>query len=278
MSTPSASSLCYACMTHVSLPVRFPAYVEPIYLGQVQAPGLRNLRDLAPRWDRYHSLIGGSAGTFALRNYILSHNTEVMQIGICQYRKFMTRYRIGTSATNYQVMDVIARNGIRDDILADCMLPGNSEFLIVKPGQFALNGVNYGYLYQYKDVHHVQDLLRFTAMAVELGILDKNEVIPFLDEKVFMAGGVELGIFPAAFWLSTVCAIEAVTWECVQHYDSRREGAQTRLWAYCIERLGSYLLLKQLRALYGESTWIDICTGHLNLVVEEGVSEYVPGV
>jgi hypothetical protein len=278
MTVPLAKALCYACLTHVPLLIRFPAYLKTIYLGQVQAAGQLNLRDLAPRWDKYHSLIGGSAGTFALRNYVLSHQPETLQIGICQYRKFMTRYRIGTPATNYQVMDVIARTDIKDDILADCMLPGDQEFLIVKPGQFAMNGVNYGYLYQYKDVHHVQDLLRFTAMAAELGVLDKQEVIPFLDEKVFMAGGVELGIFPAAFWLATVGAIEAVTWECIQHYNPRREGLQARLWAYCIERLGSYLLLKRLRTLYGTADWIDTYTGYLNLIVEEGVREYVPGV
>ncbi len=93
-----------------------------------------------------------------------------------------------------------------------------------------------------------------------------------------MAGGLELGVFPAAFWLPMVGAIEAVTWECVQRYDTRREGAQARLWAYCIERLGSYLLLKQLRTRYGEPAWFETCTGYLNLIVEEGGTEYVPGI
>jgi hypothetical protein len=278
VSTLSAKALCYACITHVPPIVRFPAYVKTIYLGAVQAPGHLNLRDLAPRWDQYHSLIGGSAGSFALRNYILLQQPETLQVGVCQYRKFMTRTRIGTPATNYQVMDVITRTDVKDDILAECMLPNDHEFLTVKPAQFAMNGINYGYLYQYKDVHHVQDLLRFTAMAAELGVLDKQEVIPFLDEKVFMAGGVEIGIFPAAFWLATIGAVEAVTWECIQHYDVRREGAQARLWAYCIERLGSYLLLKQLRALHGAFAWMDTCTGQLNLIVEEDVGGYVPGV
>jgi hypothetical protein len=265
-------------VTHVVPPVRFPGFVKTIYLGQVQGPGRLNLKDLASRWDRYHALVGGCAGTFALRNYLLSQAAEPLQIGLCQYRKFMTRYRIGKPATNYQVMDVISREAIEDDTLADAMLPQGRDYLIVRPGVFELNGTHHGYLYQYKDTHYVQDLLRFTAMATELGVLDKQEVIPFLDEKIFLAGGLELGVFPAAFWLATVGAIEAVAWACVQHYDTRRDGAQARLWAYCVERLGSYLLLRQLRSRYGEVGWIDTCTGHLNLIVEEGVTEYVPGI
>lgn len=271
-------SLVYACMTHVPMLVEFPAYVGTICLGQAQAPGRLNLRDLAPRWEPYHSLIGGSAGTFALRNLILAHHPEAGRVGICQYRKFMTRYRIGRPATNYEVMDVIKRKDIRNDVLADAMLPGEHEFLIVQPSQFLLNGVNYDYLYQYKDVHYVQDLLRFAAMAVELGVLDKNEVIPFLNEKVFMAGGMELGIFPAGFWLAAVGLIEAVTWACVQQYATRREGAQARLWAYCIERLGSYLLLRQLRSACGNHGWIETHTGFLNLITEDDSTEYVPGI
>lgn len=190
----------------------------------------------------------------------------------------MTRYRIGRPATNYEVMDIVVRKDIRNDVLTDGMLPDGREFLVVQPSQFLLNGVNYDYLNQDKDVHYVQDLLRFAAMAVELGVLDKNEVISFLHEKVFMAGGVELGIFPAAFWLAAVGVIEAVTWACVQHYATRREGAQARLWAYCIERLGSYLLLRQLRALCGEHAWIETHTGFLNLITEDNTTEYVPGV
>jgi hypothetical protein len=278
MSAQLNDLLCYACITHVPLLIRFPGYVRTIHLGKVEAPGLLNLRDLAPRWADYHKVVGGSAGIFALRNYILSYQTGAQQIGICQYRKFMTRYRIGVPATNYQVMDVISRNVISDDILTDSMLPKSRDFLIVMPGQFLQNGVNCNYLYQYKDVHYVEDLLRFAAMAVELGVLDKNDVIWFLQEKVFLAGGMESGIFPADFWLPTIGAIETVTWECVRRYDIRREGPQARIWAYCIERLGSYLLLKKLRTVYGHSAWIDICTGYLNLITDEGFTDYVPGI
>jgi hypothetical protein len=283
---------CYACVTHVPMLVTFPSYVKTICLGEAQAPGQLNLRDLAPRWDPYHPVVGGSAGTFALRAYILAHEPRARQVGICQYRKFMTRYRIGAPAVNYQVMDVIPRENIRREVIDDAMLPqghngrgdgggegGGRDFLIVRPGQFVLNGINYDYLHQYKDVHHVQDLLRFTAMAVELGVLDKSEAGPFLQEKVFLGCGIELGVFPAEFWLPAVGAMEEVTWACVHRYhDTRREGAQRRLWAYCLERLGSYLLLRHLRALHGGVAWIEMFGGYLNLITDGDSAEYVAGI
>jgi hypothetical protein len=279
MSTQPDQPPFYACLTHVPLRVDFPSYVKTIHLGEAQAPGQLNLRDLAPRWEPYHALIGGCAGTFALRAYIAAHAPDAAHVGICQYRKFMTRTRIGTPAVNYQVMDVIARDRLDTAVMAEAMLPGARDFLIVRPGQFLLNGTRHDVLYQYKDVHHVQDLLRFVAMAVDLGVLDKHEVGLLFGETVFMGGGIELGIFPAAFWLPAITAMEEVTWACVHRYhDTNREGAQRRVWAYCLERLGSYLLLRHMRALHGPVAWIDQYAGYLNLVNDGDSAAYVPGI
>ncbi|MFX5757092.1 hypothetical protein ABTE27_24375, partial [Acinetobacter baumannii] len=72
--------------------------------------------------------------------------------------------------------------------------------------------------------HHAEDLLRYAAAATELGVFARSEAELFFNEKTFFMGGIEMGVFPADFWLRTVEQIEAVTWYCVQHYDTRREG------------------------------------------------------
>ncbi len=276
--TGASDSLCYACITHVPLLIEYPPFVKTIYLGEAQAPGRLNLRDLAPRWAPYHSMIGGLVGSFALRNYILAQQPEARRVGICQYRKFVTRYQVGRlGPDNHTFMDVIARQGITEDILTDGMLPKDHEFLLVKPAYLTMNGAVQTYLAGYTHAHHVEDFLRFIAIAVEVGVLDKHEVTPLFAETVFMVGGVELGIFPADFWLPTIGLLEEMTWACVQLHLTRREGAgQARLWGYCMERLSSYLLLKRLRTFGGEVTVSDRHFGHLTLITEDGT--YVASV
>ena len=277
MTARAEPGLVYACLTHVPLWVDMPPYVTPIYSGEAQGPGRLNLRDLAPEWEPFHPVLGGTAGAFALKNLLLRQYPEATQVGICQYRKFVSRKRLGLPAQNYKVMDVLDRAQLQARVLAEAMLPDGPGFLVGQPGQFAVGDVSYDYLYQYKDVHHVEDLLRFTSEAVELGVLHKNEVIPFFGEKVFFPGGIELGFFPAGFWIASISAVESVVRVCVQRYPMRREGAQARVWSFCVERLGSYLLLKHLRTLHGPTDWLTNLTGHLNLITEDSSAGYVPG-
>jgi hypothetical protein len=274
-----AADLVYACFSHVPLWFPYPAYVTPFFLGTAQQPGATNLRDWAPEWEPYHPLLGSSAGTFALKNYVRAQCPDAKRIGICQYRKFITANQIGTPATNYQVMDVLSLAQVQAFDLDPLMQPGPDDFLIGRPGQFGLNtSQKIDYLYQYKDVHHIEDFLRFTAAAVEVGALDKNEVSHFFNEHVFFPGGIELGFFPADFWLSRVEAMERVVRHCINHHPVQRDGAQARVWAFCMERLGSYYLLKHLRTDYANRRWFEDFIGHLNLVTETETTEYTPGV
>lgn len=262
----------YGCVTHVPLWIDFPAYVTPIYLGAAQGPGRMNLRDLAPEWEPHHPVLGGAAGLFALKNLVLQR-PGTTRVGVGQYRKFVTRQRIGVASATYQVMDILSKQQLLEQDLFDLMLPGDASFLTGQPGSFTLNGVSFDYLYQYKDVHHVEDFLRFTAAAVELGALDKQDVHPFFSEKIFFPGGIELGYYPVDFWVKGVTALEAVARFCIQRYPIPRQGAQARSWAFCIERLGSFMLLKHLRSQGLQSPF-----GYLNLITEELGMDYVPGV
>lgn len=271
----AVNGLVYGCVTHVPLWIDFPDYVTPICLGEAQGPGRQNLRDLAPEWVPYHPVLGGSAGSFALKNYVLQQ-PHVKQVGLCQYRKFVTRQRIGVPSANYQVMDVLSKQQLaaqgHEASLFELMQPGTTPFLIGHPGAFAMNGVNHDYLYQYKDVHHVEDFLRFTAAAVELGVLSKQEVDPFFRETIFFPGGIELGFYPVDFWVKGITDLEKVVRYCVQHHPEPRTGSQLRSWAFCMERLGSFMVLKYIRTHGLQHPF-----GYLNLITEEDSLNYVPG-
>lgn len=242
--------LVYACLTHVPLWLPQPPWVTTIHLGQAQGDGLLNLRDLAPEWEPHHPVLGGTAGSFALRRYILKHRPDATRVGICQYRKFVSRGRVGgTPDPKYRVMDVIYVPTLDREAYARDLDPGDSRFVLSAPLHFTrLPWYRRGYLKEYARDHEVQDLLRFAAAAVEHGVLGPREVEAFFDEDVFMPGGVELGVFPADFWLESIAAIEQVVRTCVELHPLTREGDQARAWAFCAERLGSWLLLRRLRA------------------------------
>ena len=286
MAAAADGGLFYACITHVPLTVEFPAWVTPVYVGQAQGEGRLNLRDLAPQWVPHHPLLGGTAGTFAVRQALLRDHPQATRVGLCQYRKFVSRRRISTVvAKSYRTMDVVAKVSLPAQRLAEVMAPGDEPFLVSR--LFPMR--RQGYLGQYSDVHRAQDLLHFTAEAVSQGVLAGTEAKAFLNEGEFIPGGLELGVYPTNFWLPNMAAVEAVVRACINTYPIEREGYQARAWAFCAERLGSYLLLRHFRTNDRQrgtlqrlqrtlpSHWSNRCVGRLNVINDEVQTDYVTG-
>lgn len=269
----ASPELLYVCFTHVEQPFQYPPFVSTMYLGEAQGAGKANLRDLAPEWEPHHPLLGATAGSFALKNYIVENQLKVRHVGICQYRKFVSTERVsGVAASNYPLMDTVSRASLDEGLLSRAMLPGDREFLLGKAGV-----VKGGYFNQYRDAHVAEDFLRFTAEAVELGVLSRQDVMTFFTNDGFMPGGLEIGVFPADFWVRAISSVEAVVRGCIERYPGRRQGYQVRAWAFCAERLGSFLLLKHLASTYDTSTWQEQFLGQLNLVTEDEQAMYVVG-
>ena len=269
-------------MTHVPLWMAFPDYVTTIRLGRAQAEGELNLRDLAPEWEPHHPVLGGTAGSFALKNYLRRHRPDATRVGICQYRKFVSRERIsGVRDAKYRAMDVVPKAMLDGPRFAQLLSPGDAQFVISAPRKFTrLPWYRRGYLKEYARDHHVEDFLRFTAEAVDQGVLDNSEVLAFFREDVIVPGGVELGVYPAQFWLESIEGVERVVRACIAKHPITRVGFQTRVWSFCAERLGSYLLLKRFRSevatdplarnfeSVSRRRWVKRHVGQLNLITE----------
>jgi hypothetical protein len=105
-------------------------------------------------------------------------------------------------------------------------------------------------------------------------------------------GGIELGVFPADFWLPAVAQQEAVVRRCIARHPVPDEGYQRSAWAFCAERLGSWFLLRHFRGRtvmdrvarmrerigpWVPGHWSRRWVGRLNLVDLEGRADYVPG-
>ena len=281
MAQPPDEGLVYACLTHVPLTLELPPWVVPIHLGAAQHPGALNLRELAPEWEPHHPSLGSTAGAFALMKLVRARHPEATRVGICQYRKFVSRRRIsGVRDPRYRVMDVVPRSMLEGERFADALWPGDATFLVSAPRRFTrVFWHRRGYLKEYARDHCVEDFLRFSAEAVDQGVLARREVAAFFREDVIVPGGAELGVYPAPFWLEATEQIERVVRACVARHATVRDGYQARLWSFCAERLGSYLVLKRLRSEVsgkpeGGLEWLDRrrwrarFAGQLNLVAE----------
>lgn len=280
----------YVCVGHIPLWITYPDFVTPLWVGQAQREGALNLRDLAPFWEPYHPQVGGTAGTFALRAHMLSQRPDAQWVGICQYRKFVTRERINkVAALSYRVMDVTHRDSAALAQLGTQMLPTEGSFLFSRPRWFNNRRRSGGYLRQYALSHRGEDLLRFAAEAASQGVLGAREIEHFMNEQLFVPGGIELGVFPTDFWLPNAAALESVMRACVERYPPAPQGYQARAWAFCGERLGSWLLLRHLGATgarrfspkrlgwLAPSHWSRRLVGQLNLVTEGDQTRYVGG-
>jgi hypothetical protein len=280
MALPADAGLVYACFTHVPLTLALPPYVVPIYLGAAQHAGALNLRDLAPEWEPHHPVLGSTAGAFALSNLVRERFPQATRSASAN-TAFVSRVRIsGVRDPRYRVMDVVPRATLAGDRFAELLWPGEAEFLVSGPRRFTrVPWHRRGYLKEYARDHCVEDFLRFTAEAVAQGVLERKEVQSFFREDVIVPGGVELGVYPASFWLASTDSIERVVRACVARHATVRGGYQARLWSFCSERLGSYLLLKRLRAevasvpgsgieWLGRRRWRRRFVGQLNLVTE----------
>jgi hypothetical protein len=291
MIEPGDGGLVYACLTHVPLTLDFPSWIVPIYLGAAQHDGALNLRDLAPEWDAHHGTLGSTVGAFALKNLVKSRFPGATRVGICQYRKFISRERIsGVRDPRYRVMDVVPRSQLAGDRFEAALDPGDAPFLVSAPRRLTrVPWHRRGYLKEYARDHCVEDLLRLTAEAVDQGVIGRREVTTFFREDVIVPGGVELGIYPAPFWLESTETIERVARACVTKHATVREAFQARLWSFSTERLGSWLLLKRVRAEVagafgsgiepiGRRRWTARFAGQLNLVTEgEAHAGYAAG-
>jgi hypothetical protein len=274
------SGLAYGCLTHVEAAVDYPAFVESVLLGAAQVESGLNLCDLAPEWEPHHPLLGGLAGTFAWKNHVVARHPEATHIGLCQYRKFVSHRRLSRRvAKSYSSMDLVSPRELTRLRLDEAMRPP-SDWLLAPPFHFSRLRKAGSYLAQYGRAHQVEDLLRFTAEAVEQQVLDRAEAVAFLAEDTLLPGGIELGVFPAAFWIENVTAIENVVRVCVRRFPIAHRGYDARAWAFCVERLGSYLVLRHLRRLPGfearllgarlasPAHWSRRFVGHLNLVTD----------
>ena len=255
------------CVSHKAplLPAQSVDFI--IGLGDYAPECGAHISSLSEFWDGMREVAYGAAGNYAIPHAIerLTPTTELT--GVFSHRKFIMRSRVGREAARYPVFREIPL-AEASGVLRDELLPlSEREFLIGAPLSFPQ-----GLIGQFIDKHKAIDLYEYLTIAREVGILSDDEVQSFSKEKVFFPGGCELGVYPTVWLYETLRKLELVGRVFLSRAAARiraYDSYQVRAVGFLAERLGSFLLLKELRARYPKGVPREVL-GHLYVVIEEG--------
>lgn len=264
------------CVTH-RMPQHFCVGTNEevlVWLGEGEVPEewkdrVIIVNDVFHDLSFYRPMLMGGAGSFAIVRVLKRmalDNSDIL-IRITNHRKFVTNREVGVRSMINPGIRLVSEGYRYDRQLG---MPRGSDFLLPAPIYIP------GYLAQYSAVHKVEDLLRFCAIAIEFGVIDRHgELNDFLfGQRKFIIGGGELGVIPAKIFVKIYEQLEKVALAfCSSTRPVDLSTAQRRAVSFCCERFGSYLLLKEINNIYAgavpENVW-----GFLNHATND--REYFP--
>lgn len=273
-STYAKASILSFCVSHVPILFKNNPQLKHIILGDSinkNSPSVHASDDITVLLEKYpdldflHPLLGGSAGTFAISRILrdLHENwDEYTSISIGQYRKFISKTIHGIPAKNYPGMFLMSASDAKDFDVLDMQSSITTPFLLASPIQVG------NLLQQYAACHRVEDLLRYSAIAIELGVIDHTEVSDFFNASSIIPGGIEFGIFPASIFVEITSKLESICINFTQrHQPAAMDRHQRRALSFCNERMGSYLLVKILNSISPSSIPAD-WLGHMHTIAD----------
>jgi hypothetical protein len=226
-----------------------------------------HISELDPFWDRMRPVAYGAAGNYAIPRAIDVAGAATELTGVFSHRKMVVRTTRGREAINYQLYREISCEEA-DELPAEELRPREGcEFLIGAP--IILQS---GLISHYAERHHAIDLMDYLSIAVQMGIVTPADVRDFSLETMFVTGGCELGIYPTNWLYGTLQKLELLGRVFLTRHAERiasYDSYQVRAVGFLAERLGSYLLLKELRRRFPGALPAKLI-GCLCVVVPEG--------
>lgn len=255
------------CITHTEPLLPQTWYDDCIALGEFQSDSAFHVKQLDRYWHEARPLAYGAAGSLALPIAIERLARSAKLIEISSYRKRILPSPEGVEAPSYPTMRELSLRAVtRQPDLSVFTPRADFEFLVAQPRYFKKSIIG-----QYAACHHRQDILDYASLAVEMGVLDSDSASEFLASKHFIPGGVELGIYPAEWLASTLSSIERISRKFLDRHHDRIEKYDTyqvRAVGFLSERLGSFLLIRQLTKLYSNNIPSEIF-GYMSVIVDD---------
>jgi hypothetical protein len=261
------------CISHKKPLLPESWYDDCISLGDFQSDSVFHVRQLDRFWHEARPIAYGAAGTYVLPIAIERLSSAAELIEISSYRKRIFPSPEGI-ATKIRMRELSLGNLGKEAELSVSMPRADLEFLVPQPLYFENSIIG-----QYTLYHHRRDILDYTSLAIEMGVLDSNSASEFLAAKHFIPGGVEFGIYPKSWLIHALSRIELVSRQFIYRYGDRLrkyDMYQIRAVGFLSERLGSFLLVRHLMEKYSNSIPADIF-GYGTVIVE-GNSSYSEGL
>lgn len=255
------------CITHKDPLLPEGWYDDCIALGDFHSDSMFHVKQLDTYWHEARPLAYGAAGSHVLPIAIskLTHRPHLIEIS--SYRKRILPSPEGMEAPSYPTMRELSLRAVANQPeLSEFTPAAGLEFLVAQPRYFKKSIIG-----QYAACHHRQDILDYTSLAVEMGVLDSNSASKFLGSKHFIPGGVELGIYPAEWLTSVLSKVESISRQFLNRYRERLkkyDTYQVRAIGFLSERLGSFLLISQLTELYSNNIPAEIF-GYMSVIVDD---------
>lgn len=185
------------------------------------------------------SLVGEYHYLFALRRELESRKT-FSSVRIAQYRRIVIREVLGQPANNQPWTRVV---NLEQAATFDALTLTTSRahgFLISSIAQFPT------VLLQYAMSHHARDLLRFLSDAVDANVIDNADATSCLLIDGMIPAPAN-GTFPIEIFLRIMETLERSAIAYLESGYVPRTEYQRRALGFCLERLNSFLLIKELR-------------------------------
>lgn len=264
------------CLAHKPVLYNLPSDAVVIWAGDGTPSALKPHRlyrvgDVSPELEAWHPFLAGCAGAFAAAQ-LLSSKVISWEPGECinitQYRKFVYPNALG-HPTNFPGASAIKNEDAKyidwvflyENIKEPFLLPQELNFSQYKQNLFL----------QYASCHHISDLMRYLAIAVEVGALNSKEVWDLQSSFIFSPGGTEFGLMPVDLFIHCAGILRKVSELFVKrHLPQSPHVGQRRAVAFCNERLGSFLINRYIKNYYSGLVPDEI-RGVMHVVTDDGV-------
>ncbi|WP_148664681.1 hypothetical protein [Mycobacterium colombiense] len=264
------------CISHQKPLLPDSWYDDCISLGDFQSDSKFHIGQLDRFWHEARPLVYGAEGTYVLPIAIERSSSGAELIEISSFRKRILPSPAGMESKSHgnPTMRELSLGNLETGVALPVIRPRHGiEFLVAQPLYFESSIIG-----QYAAAHYRRDIIDYTALAIELGVLDSDSASEFLTAKHLIPGGIQLGIYPRSWLMDAMSSIELVSRNFVhrnasrlKHYDTY----QVRAVGFLSERLGSFFLIRHLVEKYSNKIPADIF-GYMTVIVE-GNSSYSIG-
>jgi hypothetical protein len=266
----NASDLRVFCVTHAAPLVPDALMDFVIGIGDYHPTSTRgaHISALDSYWDQMRPYAYGAAGNYVIPKAIEAAGYTHLT-GIFSHRKIIVKNEVGRrspASDFYYDVEIDEAAGLRREEIEP---RAGFDFLVGFPLKCKQSVVT-----QYIEDHRGIDLFDYVSIAVQIGVLTTDEAQAFATEQFFIPGGCESGIYPTAWVRPILEGFERLGREFLTRKGARiltYDNYQVRAVGFLAERLGSYLLLSELRRRYPAGLPRELC-GYLCVVVPPGGS------